>query len=95
MNKSEIAGRVVERTGVGIPATGEIVEAVFEVITEALASGEEVRVAGIGVFGTRSLPARTGRNPRTGERVEVAPSTAPTFRAGKLLRDAVRAGNGP
>ena len=94
MNKAEIAGRVADRTGVGIPVTTEIVNAVFEVIAEGLASGEEVRVPGFGIFGTRSRPARTGRNPRTGESVKVAASTTPTFKAGKPLRDAVKAGKG-
>lgn len=95
MNKSEVVARVADRTGAGNPAAGNVVDAVFEVIAEALASGEEVRVAGFGIFGTRRLPARTGRNPRTGERIEVAASTAPTFRGGKRLRDAVQAGRRP
>jgi len=67
---------------------------VFEAIAEALARGEDVRIAGFGTFGTRSRPARTGRNPRTGESLEIAASTAPTFKAGKPLRDAVNAGRG-
>ena len=50
-------------------------------------------VAGFGTFGTRSRPARTGRNPRTGESLNIAASTAPTFKAGKPLRDAVNAGS--
>lgn len=94
VNKAEIAGRVADRMGVGRPAAGEVVDAVFEVIAETLAKGEDVRVVGFGTFGTRSLPARTGRNPRTGESVQIAASTAPTFRAGKPLRDAVKAGGG-
>ena len=94
MNKAEIAGRVADRTGAGIPVTTEIVKAVFEVIAEGLANGEEVRVTGFGIFGTRNRPARTGRNPRTGESVKIAASTMPTFRAGKPLREAVKAGKG-
>lgn len=94
MKKSEIAGRVADRTGMDRSAAGEVVDTVFEVIAETLAKGEDVRVVGFGTFGTRSLPARTGRNPRTGESVEIAASTAPTFRAGKPLRDAVKAGGG-
>lgn len=94
MNKAEIAGRVAVRTGAGIPVSAEVVDAVFEVIAEGLAGGEEVRIPGFGIFGTRSRPARTGRNPRTGESVQVAASTTPTFRAGKPLRDAVKAGKG-
>ena len=92
MNKSEIAGRVADRTGVGRSAAGDAVDAVFEAIAEALAKGEDVRVLGFGTFGTRSRPARTGRNPRTGESLNIAASTTPAFKAGRPLRDAVNAG---
>jgi len=93
VNKSDIAGRVAGRAGVGKSAAGDAVDAVFEAIAEALASGEDVRIGGFGTFGTRSRPARTGRNPRTGERLNIAASTAPTFKAGKPFRDAVNAGS--
>ena len=92
MNKSEIAGHVADRTGVGRSAAGDTVDAVFEAIAEALARGEDVRVAGFGTFGTRSRPARAGRNPRTGESLNSAASTAPTSKASKPLRDAANAG---
>ena len=93
MNKSDIAGHVAGRANVGRSAAGDAVDAVFEAIGEALARGEDVRIAGFGSFGTRSRPARTGRNPRTGESLNIAASTAPTFKAGKPLRDAVNAAN--
>ena len=93
VSKSEIAGRVAGRAGVGRSAAGNVVDAVFEAIAEALARGEDVRVAGFGTFGTRSGPARTGRNPRTGEGLNIAASTAPRFKAGKSSRDAMNAGN--
>ena len=93
MNKSEIAGRVAGRTGVSRSAAGDAVDAVFEAVAEALARGEDVRIAGFGTFGTRSRPARTGRHPRTGESLKIAASTTPTFKAGKPLGDAVNAGN--
>ena len=92
MNKSEIAGHVADRTGVGRSAAGNAVDAVFEAIAEALARGEDVRIVGFGIFGTRSRPTRTGRNPRTGESLNIAASTTPTFKAGRPLRDAVNAG---
>ena len=91
LNKSEIAGRVAGRIGVGRSAAGDAVDAVFEAIAETLATGEDVRIVGFGTFGTRSRPARTGRNPRTGESLNIAASTTPTFKAGKPLRDAVNA----
>lgn len=73
----------------GTSAVGEVVDAVVEPIAEAPASGEGVG-HGFGIFGARRGPARTGRVPRSGERVEISESMAPTFRAGKPLRDAVR-----
>ena len=71
-------------------------DAVFESVGEALANGEEVRIAGFGTFGTfgtRNRPARTGRNPQTGESLSIPASTAPAFKPGKTLKDAVNDGN--
>ena len=85
VKKSDIAGRVADRIGLSQSAAGNAVEAVFEAVGEALANGEEVRIAGFGTFGTRNRPARTGRNPQTGE-------TAPAFKPGKALKDAVNDG---
>ncbi|MXY41544.1 MAG: HU family DNA-binding protein [Rhodospirillaceae bacterium] len=94
MNRSELGNLVAERTGLASSAAKGAVDAVFEVIAEALASGEDARISGFGVFGTRARPARTGRNPRTGESVSIAASTAPTFKPGKALKDAVNTGTG-
>ena len=95
MNKSDIVGRVAALTGLSRPTSGDAVDAVFEAVSEALAHGEEVRIAGFGTFGTRTRPARTGRNPRTGETLEISASTAPTFKAGKTLKDAVKSSSAP
>ena len=89
VNKSDTAGRVAGRANVGRSAAGDAVDAVFEAVGEALARGEDVRIAGFGTFGTRSRPARTGRNPRTGESLNIAASTTPTFKADRPLRDAL------
>lgn len=94
MNRSELERRVAERAGLASTAAKSAVDAVFDVIGEALASGEDARISGFGVFGTRARPARTGRNPRTGESVSIAASTAPTFKPGKALKDAVNTGTG-
>ena len=72
-----------------MPAAKDAVDAVFEAVSEALANGEEVRIFGFGTFGTRSRPARTGRNPLTGERLSIQASTAPVFKPSQKLRDAV------
>ena len=94
MNKAEMADRLTARIGLSKAIAREAVDGVFTAIGEALADGKEVRIAGFGTFGTRSRPARTGRNPRTGEAVSVSASTSPTFKAGKTLKDAVKAGPG-
>ena len=94
MNKVETAERLAARTGMNKGAAKSAVDGVFEVIGQALVNGEEARVLGFGTFGTRNRPARTGRNPRTGESVSIAASTAPVFKPGKTLKDAVGGGQG-
>ena len=94
MNKAEIPDRLAARTGLSKSVAKEAVDGVFTAIGDALADGEEVRIAGFATFGARSTPAHTGRNPRTGEAVSVSASTSPTFKAGKTLKDAVNAGAG-
>ena len=93
MKKSDIAGRVADRIGLSRSGAGNAVDAVFEAVGEALANGEEVRIVGFGTFGTRNRPARTGRNPQTGESLSISASTAPAFKPGKALKDAVSDGN--
>ena len=66
------------------------VDAVFETITKTLSRGEEVAISGFGVFGIVKRAARMGINPKTKERIQIAASTKPKFRAGKALKDAVR-----
>ena len=94
MNKAEMADRLAARTGLSKAEAMKAVDGLFAVIGDALADGDEVRVTGFGAFGTRSMPARTGRNPRTGEPVSISASTSPTFKAGKTLKDAINAGPG-
>ena len=89
MNRSELVGDVAARTGLSRTDAAAAVDAVFEAVTEALRRREEVRIGGFGQFATRSRPARTARNPRTGAPVAVAASTAPTFKPARALRDTV------
>ena len=65
----------------------KIVNTIFDEITEALASGDRVELRGFGAFSVKKRDARTGRNPRTGEAVEVEEKHVPFFKTGKLLRD--------
>ena len=92
MNQSELVRHVAEETGMTRSAAEAALKAVLSGIAGSLARGEAVSLPGFGTFGTRSRPARSGRNPRTGESMDIAASTAPTFKAGKPLRDAVNAG---
>ena len=89
MNKTELASSVATRTSVSKATADDVVGAVFATIADALARGEKVSIAGFGTFATRSRAARQGRNPATGESIAIAASTAPSFKVGKTLRDAV------
>ena len=92
MNKSDIGDRLAGRLGLNKAVARDAVDGVFEAIGEALANGEEVRLAGFGTFAARSRAARTGRNPQTGEVLSIPASKTPSFKAGKALRDAVNDG---
>ena len=86
MNKAELSART-SMSKAGADAT---VSAVFSTIADALASGETARIAGFGTFSTKSRPARQGRNPRTGESMDIAASNTPSFKPDKILRDTVK-----
>ena len=92
MNKSDLVRHVAEEAGMTGSAAEAAVNAMLSGIAASLVRGEAVSLLGFGTFGTRNRAARAGRNPRTGERLEIAASIAPTFKAGKPLRDAVNAG---
>jgi len=89
MNKNDLIDAVAERTGLAKSDAARAVEALLGTITEALQRGETVAVSGFGSFVTKVRAARTGRNPRTGEPVAIPASRAPTFKAGKALKDAL------
>ncbi|MYE82132.1 MAG: HU family DNA-binding protein [Gammaproteobacteria bacterium] len=89
MNKRELVEAVAAATGLGRSAAGAAVEAVLEAVAAGLAAGEAVTVPGFGTFEVRERAARTGRNPRTGEAIEIAAARVPAFRAGKGLRERV------
>ncbi len=89
MNKRELGEAVGGAFG-GNKAMGEAaVDAVVGAITASLAKGEKISIAGFGNFEVRDRPARTGRNPRTGEPVQIEAKKAPAFKAAKGLKDAV------
>jgi len=89
MNKSELAEAVSASFGGNKTMGAAALDAVFGALTEALASGKRVQVSGFGTFEVRHRQARMGRNPRTGDPVQIKASNAPAFKAGKALKEAV------
>ena len=89
MNRNELAAQVAQATGLTRKDATAAVAAVFEQVSTALAAGDKVSIPGFGTFEVRAHAARTARNPRTGETIEVAASKAPAFKAGKGLKEAV------
>lgn len=90
MNKADLIQSVSDRTTMTRKDVTMIVETMFEVISEALAEGEKVQLVGFGNFEIRERAARKGRNPQTGEAIDIAASRVPAFRAGKALREGVQ-----
>lgn len=90
MNKQEVIGLVAERAGLNRTDAARAVETMLEVITDALRRGDEVRLVGFGNFVVTRRKASVGRNPRTGEPLQIDSTAQPKFRAGKLLKEAVQ-----
>ncbi|HLU91982.1 MAG TPA: HU family DNA-binding protein [Pedomonas sp.] len=89
MNKQELISAVADNAGLTKTQAGVAVDALFDAITTALKTGDEVRLVGFGTFSVATRKASTGRNPRTGEEIKIEASKTPKFRAGKALKDAV------
>ena len=89
MNKSELASKVADSTGMSKDDAGGAVDAVFDAIQGALKSGDEVNVPGFGKFVVNERAARKGRNPATGQEIDIAASKAASFKAAKGLKDAL------
>ena len=89
MNKAELVDAIAGAANLSKADAGRAVDAVVESITSALKRGEQVSVVGFGTFSVKHRAARSGRNPRTGETIQIAASNVPGFKAGKGLKDAV------
>ena len=90
MNKADIVDKVHGVLGSTKADAERVVETVVSSIVSGLKSGDEVSIAGLGIFATKARPARQGRNPRTGESIHIAATRTAKFRAGKALKDAVK-----
>ena len=89
MNKTDLINAVAEASSLS-KRTQQSVDAVFDSILEALKQGDKVQLIGFGNFEVRERAARKGRNPQTGEEIEIAASKVPAFKPGKALKDAVK-----
>jgi DNA-binding protein HU-beta len=89
MNKTELRDAVAQAAGLSGAQADKAVGAIIDSITSALAAGDRVTLPGFGTFETRERAARQGRNPQTGETMEIAASTTPAFKAGAQLKQAV------
>lgn len=89
MNKNDLIQQLSDRSGLQKTDAAKAVDGVFDLITDALKSGDEVRLTGFGVFVVAARAGGKGRNPQTGEEITIKPSKQPRFRAGKQLKDAV------
>ena len=89
MNKAELIDAVASSADLSKASATQAVDAVLDTITEILSKGDSVTLVGFGTFEVRARAARTGRNPQTGEEIQIKASKAPAFKAGKALKDAV------
>jgi DNA-binding protein HU-beta len=91
MTKEGLVEAVMKAAGLETKSAARaVVDAVFDTIVKTMSRGEEVAIAGFGTFRVQKRAAREGRNPKTGEKIQIPASVKPKFRAGKLLKEAVK-----
>lgn len=89
MNKNDLVAAVADSTGLSKADATKAVDSMLDIIAANLKKGEEIRLAGFGTFAVTKRKASEGRNPRTGEKIQIPASNQPKFKAGKALKDAV------
>ena len=89
MNKIELIAAVAEKAGLTKKDAERALNAAFDAITASLVAGDKVQVSGFGIFEAKTREARTGRNPRTKETIQIPATRLPAFKASKTLKDAV------
>jgi DNA-binding protein HU-beta len=90
MNKSELIAKVAELSELSKKDATKAVDSVFEAISDALKSGDKVQLVGFGNFEVRERSARKGRNPQTGQEIDISASKVPAFKPGKALKDGIQ-----
>ena len=89
MNKNELIAAMAEKSGLSKKDAGAALDAFTHAVQDALLQSDKVQLVGFGTFEVKERAARTGKNPRTGEAVEIAAAKVPAFKAGKVLKDAL------
>ncbi|HAH11802.1 MAG TPA: DNA-binding protein HU [Alphaproteobacteria bacterium] len=89
MNKNELVAAVADKVGVTKVETEKVIDTMIDIIVATLKAGGEVRLVGFGTFEVTARKGGKGRNPRTGEEIDIASTNTPKFRAGKQLKEAV------
>ena len=87
MNKTQLVETIAENSDLSKAAAGRALDAFIEAVSDTLQSGDQVALVGFGTFSVRTRAARTGRNPKTGEEIQIAEAKVPAFKAGKALKD--------
>lgn len=90
MNKSELIAKIAEKSGLNQKDAGKALDGLTQAISDALANGKDVTLVGFGTFKVTERKAKKGRNPATGEAIQIPAKKAPIFKAGKALKDAVK-----
>lgn len=93
VSKGELVDAIAARAGVSKKMAGTVLSSALDVIVESVANGDKVSLVGFGTFDSKERAAREGRNPKTGEKMQIQASTVPTFSFGKGFKDAVKAAN--
>ena len=89
MNKSELVDAIADAADLSKASAGRALDAAIDAVAGALKNGDQVSLVGFGTFSVKHRAARTGRNPRTGEQIQIAASKNPAFKPGKALKEAV------
>ena len=89
MNKTELVAAIADKAGIAKKDAEKALAAFIDTVAVELKNGEKIQLVGFGTFEVREREARTGINPKTGEKIQIAASKAPAFKAGKALKDAI------
>ncbi|MBC7005599.1 DNA-binding protein HU-beta [Photobacterium sp. BZF1] len=89
MNKTQLVDKIAENADISKASAGRALDAFIDAVSESLKDGDQVALVGFGTFSVRERAARTGRNPQTGEEIQISAAKVPGFKAGKALKDSV------